>query len=137
MRFLSAAVLSCVALGAFIACGDDPPAASSTTSSTAAPASTSTTEGQAVEESATVVMASGFLFRPDLLEVSAGTTVTWENTDQILHTATAGTPDAPSGAFDGQLDGAGSSFAHTFEEAGSFAFYCERHPHMRGEVLVR
>jgi plastocyanin len=82
-------------------------------------------------------MVAGFLFKPELVEVTAGTTVTWENTDQILHTATAGTPDAPSGAFDGPLDGAGSSFSHTFEEAGTFAFFCERHPHMRGEVVVR
>ncbi len=96
-----------------------------------------TSTGAVAETSGSVVLASGFLFKPALLEVTAGTTVTWENTDQILHTATAGTPDAPTGAFDGPLDGAGSSFSHTFEEAGRFAFFCERHPHMRGEVLVR
>lgn len=101
------------------------------------PTATATAAGGDAEAAGNVVMVSGFLFKPVLLEVSVGTTVTWENTDQILHTATAGTPDAPTGAFDGPLDGAGSSFSHTFEEAGRFAFFCGRHPHMRGEVLVR
>lgn len=79
----------------------------------------------------------GFLFQPDAIEVPAGTLVTWENSDRILHTATAGEPDVPSGLFDGQMQGAGSSFSYSFETPGRFLFFCTRHLHMRGEVLVR
>ena len=86
---------------------------------------------------AATVLVKGFLFQPNAIEVPAGTTVTWENSDQILHTATAGVPDAPSDLFDGQMDGAGTSFTHTFDTPGTFVFFCSRHPHMRGEVTVR
>lgn len=80
----------------------------------------------------------GFLFQPNAIEVPAGASVTWVNSDRILHTATSGEPpDAPSGLFDGQMDGAGTSFSYTFETPGRFLFFCTRHLHMRGEVLVR
>jgi len=86
---------------------------------------------------AATVLVKGFLFQPASIEVPAGTTVTWENSDQILHTATSGGPGAPSGLFDGQMDGADTSFTHSFDTPGTFVFFCSRHPHMRGEVVVR
>ena len=117
-------------------------------SSTLSPETTASTAevgttpaGQATEAadapSTATVQVKGFLFQPHAIEVPAGTTVTWENSDQILHTATAGVPDAPSDLFDGQMDGAGTSFTHTFDTPGTFVFFCSRHPHMRGEVTVR
>lgn len=83
------------------------------------------------------VAVQGFLFQPDVIEVPAGTTVTWENTDKILHTATAGEPGSPSGLFDGRMDGADTSFSYTFDAPGTVSFFCTRHLHMRGEVIVR
>jgi plastocyanin len=92
--------------------------------------------GEAIERNATVTV-SGFLFRPESITVDIGSTVTWENSDQILHTATSGTPVASTALFDGQMEGAGTSFAFTFREPGRFPFFCTRHPHMTGEVIVR
>ena len=77
-----------------------------------------------------------FRFQPASLRVEAGSTVVWTNRDQILHTVTAGTPGSPSGAFDGQLDGSGSSFSNVFTQAGTFAYFCARHNAMLGEVQV-
>ena len=78
-----------------------------------------------------------FQFQPSPLEIGAGTTVTWTNRDQILHTVTAGTPGAVDGRFDGPLDGTGTTYEFTFTEPGTYAYFCARHESMRGEVRVR
>lgn len=78
-----------------------------------------------------------FQFQPGTIEVPVGTTVTWNNSDRILHTVTAGTPDNPTPEiFDGLLDDAGSTFSFTFTEAGTFDYYCDIHPHMVGTITV-
>ncbi|MGH2706440.1 MAG: cupredoxin domain-containing protein [Actinomycetota bacterium] len=79
-----------------------------------------------------------FQFRPGTITVTAGTTVTWINDDQILHTATAGTPEAPAAQiFDGQMPGAGKRFSRTFSKPGRYPYHCARHNGMRGEIEVR
>lgn len=78
-----------------------------------------------------------FQFQPSPLEVTAGTTVTWTNGDDILHTVTSGTPGAKDGRFDGTLNGSGTSHSVTFSESGTFAYFCSRHESMRGEVRVQ
>ena len=82
------------------------------------------------------VAVRGFLFQPSPLEITAGTTVTWTNEDDILHTATSGAPDATTDVFDGRMDGRGTSFSFTFGEPGTYAYFCSRHESMRGEVTV-
>ena len=78
-----------------------------------------------------------FQVQPSPLEVAAGTTVTWSNRDDILHTVTAGAPGAVDGRFDGPLDGTGTTYTFTFAEPGTYAYFCARHEAMRGEVRVR
>ena len=66
-----------------------------------------------------------------------GGTVTWENGDTAAHTATGGSAtEGPSGVFDSSLIMAGSSFSHTFDEAGTFDYFCMVHPWMAGTVIV-
>ena len=77
-----------------------------------------------------------FQFRPGLLEITTGTTVTWTNGDQIEHTITAGIPDSATGNFSGSLVTKGSMWSRTFERPGSYPYYCERHHFMRGEIRV-
>jgi plastocyanin len=77
-----------------------------------------------------------FKFRPDKLDVKAGTRVTWTNQDDIAHTVTSGTPDKPDRAFDFRLAGKGAAGSFEFSRAGAFPFYCERHQAMRGEIRV-
>jgi plastocyanin len=75
-----------------------------------------------------------FQFQPGRVQVKAGTTVTWVNDDEIVHTVTL---DAKEKSFDAALDGKGKSFSFTFTKAGIYIYYCDRHEHMRGEIEVR
>ena len=88
------------------------------------------------DDGSSAVRIDTFQFRPDVLEVAVGTEVTWTNQDDIEHTATSGTPGSPDGTFDGELDGPGARVTFTFEDAGVFAYFCDVHQGMRGEIRV-
>ena len=76
-------------------------------------------------------------FIPNIATVVIGGEVTWENGDTAAHTSTAGSAtEGPSGVWDSSLIMAGSSFSHTFDEAGSFDYFCMVHPWMVGTVIV-
>ena len=76
-------------------------------------------------------------FIPNTVTIDIGGTVTWENNDTAAHTSTGGSAtDGPSGVFDSSLIMAGSSFSHTFEDAGTFDYFCMVHPWMVGTVIV-
>jgi plastocyanin len=78
-----------------------------------------------------------FQYQPGRIQVKAGTTVTWVNEDEIFHTVTAGEPEKKGGGFGAPLDSKGKSFSFTFSQPGIYAYYCDRHEHMRGEIEVR
>lgn len=108
-------------------------AIASPTPTTASPAA-SPTGSPATTGSA--ISISNFEFQPATLTVPVGTTVSWTNDEDALHTATSGTPDDRTGLFDsGEID-TGVSFEVTFDEAGTFPFFCDRHEFMRGEITV-
>jgi plastocyanin len=64
-------------------------------------------------------------FIPEELDVPVGTTVTWVNKTDEVHTV-----DQTNGLFNSGDMEPGESFTFTFEEAGIFEYYCE--PHIRG-----
>ena len=76
-------------------------------------------------------------FIPSTVTIPIGGTITWENNDTAAHTSTGGSAtEGPSGVFDSSLIMAGSSFSHTFDEAGTFDYFCMVHPWMNGTVIV-
>ena len=76
-------------------------------------------------------------FIPSPVTIPMGGTITWDNNDTAAHTATGGSAtEGPSGVFDSSLIMAGSSFSHTFEDAGSYDYFCMVHPWMAGLVIV-
>ncbi len=90
----------------------------------------------AAPDTSNAITIKGFKFTPASLTVPKGTTVTWTNEEDSLHTVSAGTPDAPSGLFDsGEID-TGVEFPFTFDRPGTYPFFCSRHDFMRGEVTV-
>ena len=78
-----------------------------------------------------------FQFQPGQLEIKAGTTVTWVNQDEILHTVTSGAPDSRDGKVNFQLAGKGATFSFTFDQPGDYEYFCDRHQSMRGRILVK
>jgi plastocyanin len=77
-----------------------------------------------------------FRFRDPAIEITAGDAVRWINRDAIAHTVTSGTPDRPDSLFEGRLEHAGAGFAHRFDRAGTYPYFCARHRFMRGHVRV-
>jgi len=77
-------------------------------------------------------------FIPSTVTIGVGETVTWDNTDTAAHTATGGghAGEGPSGVFDSSLIMAGGSYSHTFDEAGTYPYFCMVHPWMLGTVIV-
>jgi plastocyanin len=74
-------------------------------------------------------------FVPQELTVAVGTTVTWKNEDSFPHTVTSGIRDSPTGLFDETVN-AGQTFSFTFDEAGTYNYYCRIHPGMDGVIIV-
>jgi nitrite reductase (NO-forming) len=65
------------------------------------------------------------------LTIAVGSTVTWTNEDDQIHTVT----DA-NGAFDSGFMDPGATWSHTFAEPGDFEYFCTPHPWMRARVTV-
>ena len=69
--------------------------------------------------------------------IPSGSTVSWINDDSAAHTVTSGTVNAGlTGVFDSGIFMAGSTFEVTFDEAGTFDYFCMVHPWMTGQVIV-
>ncbi len=58
-------------------------------------------------------------FRPKNVSIKAGTTLTWTNNDDVQQSVTSDTP----GLFDSGLIAPGSTWQHTFAQAGVFPYH--------------
>jgi plastocyanin len=81
-------------------------------------------------EDATVKI-DNFTFAPARLTVETGTTVTWRNEDDIPHRVASATLLFKSRALDTD-----DSFSFTFNEAGTYKYFCSLHPRMTGMIVV-
>lgn len=77
------------------------------------------------------VTIANFAFGPATLEVAAGTTVTWTNSDTTAHTVTA-----DDGSFDSKSIASGSTFSQAFAKAGTYTYHCAIHPSMKATITV-
>jgi len=76
-------------------------------------------------------------FIPYEFSIAVGGEVIWSNVDSAAHTVTSGNPsDGADGIFDSSLFMAGTTFSHTFDEAGTYEYFCMVHPWMRGIIQV-
>ena len=74
----------------------------------------------------------GFKFKPAVINVSVGDTVTFTNRDGAPHTATA-----VNGSFETGTLGKGKSNSIAFDSAGTYAIFCAIHPAMKATVVVK
>jgi plastocyanin len=77
------------------------------------------------------VKIDNFAFEPASLTVAKGTTVEWTNGDDIPHTVVEKKVRFKSQALDTD-----DRYRHTFNEPGTFSYFCSIHPHMVGEIHV-
>ena len=142
LKPLFLAALVALSLG-LAACGDSG-SDSTSEAETAPPASEETTEAAEETESTESEPApSGeasksekvdiveFTYQPDPVVVQAGGKVIWQNQDTAPHTATA-----DDGSFDTGTIEKGKIGSETFKEPGTFTYFCEIHPTMKGTVEV-
>lgn len=138
LRTLLAPALIAFAL-ALSACGSsDDDTSTEATGTDTAPAETTTTEedgstpapsGEAQRSEKVKIVE--FTYEPDPVTVQVGGKVIWQNEDMAPHTATA-----DDGSFDTGTLEKGKIGSETFKQAGSYPYFCEIHPDMRGTVEV-
>jgi len=75
-------------------------------------------------------------FSPYEVSVAVGATVTWSNDDTVVHTVTSGKGMLHDELFDSSIFMSGDTFETTFNDAGSFDYFCLVHPWMTGIVHV-
>src|SRR5262245_42416884 len=80
------------------------------------------------------IQIANFTFEPATVEVSAGTTVSWVNVDDVPHLVTGTDPESPlkSAALDTD-DG----YSVVLDHPGTYRYFCSLHPHMTGVVIVK
>ncbi len=78
------------------------------------------------------ITVDNFSFNAPVLTVSAGTTVTWVNQDDVPHKIVSTDKKFSSPVLD-----TGGRFSHTFTAPGTYEYFCSIHPTMTGKVVVK
>ena len=83
-------------------------------------------------ETAQVTMPPSYRFDPPAIQVPAGTTVTWRNSDNFTHSVSV-----VDGKFPFLNLPPGQSGAITFDQPGAYSYICTYHAQdMKGTVIV-
>ncbi|HEY5708678.1 MAG TPA: cupredoxin family copper-binding protein [Solirubrobacterales bacterium] len=120
------------------ACGDsdsdttsESPAPSAESAETESPAGENAPapSGEAVRSEKVTI--SDFEYDPETVTVQAGGKVIWQNEDSTEHTATLDDGSFTTGALaEGKLK------SESFKTPGTYTYFCEIHPQMKGTVEV-
>jgi len=129
MRSVRLALMSLALLSA-VACGSSYSSPSTTPSPAPAPGPVAT-PGTPVTIPMNASTLTSTAFAPDAVDVSAGATVTWTNTDGVAHTSTSDV-----GVWDSGIVQPGGQFSVSFPTAGTYRYHCLIHPGMIGTVVV-
>jgi plastocyanin len=95
------------------------------------PEASAGTDAAATADAVTVEI-SDFAYGPETVTIPVGGSVTFTNLDTVPHTATAQDRDVLQTGTLGQDE----SVTITFDEAGTYEYFCEFHPNMSGTVIV-
>ncbi len=86
-------------------------------------------------------------YDPPVMSITTGDTIIWYNDDKEGHTVTSGEGSGrygwmsdnfgtADGIFDSDRFMPGESWSYSFDESGTFSYYCTIHPWMEGAVVV-
>ena len=76
---------------------------------------------------------NNYAFSPSTLTLNIGDTVKWTNKQAIPHIVVS---DSGSELNSPQIESEGT-YSHTFNQKGTFAYYCSIHPSMKGTIIVQ
>jgi plastocyanin len=75
---------------------------------------------------------------PEILVIKSGDTVNWINDDSEAHTVTSGTPsNGPASIFDSPILMPKNNYEQTFNQKGTFDYFCLIHPWKIGKIIVK
>lgn len=94
------------------------------------PTETSPVNSIEVATTSVAVSIKDFVFNPEIVNIEKGTTVIWTNTDSVSH-------KLKSEIFSSDRIGQGETFSFTFDNVGTFDYYCVPHPSMVGKIIVK
>jgi Icc protein len=80
---------------------------------------------------ARAITIDNFSFAPRETVVSIGAAVTWTNKDDVPHNIVATSRQFRSPVLDTD-----EQFSHSFDQAGTYEYYCSLHPKMIGHIVV-
>jgi plastocyanin len=72
-----------------------------------------------------------FAFTPAMLTVKAGSTVTFQNHDGMVHNIVGA-----GGIFRSKPLDTNDKFSVVLDKPGEFAYFCGLHPYMKGKIIV-
>lgn len=91
-----------------------------------------TAPGAAPSAAGAAVSIENFAFGPDEIVISVGDTLTWTNDEAgVGHTTTS-----DDGVWNSALLNPGDTFDQTFDQAGTFTYFCSIHPSMTASITV-
>jgi plastocyanin len=129
------AVLIMVLAGIVLACGCTAQAPAGTTVvNTPSPAPVATIQAASGSTAQVIIRASSF--DPNILNIRAGTTVTWKNEDtiahRVVHLPAVNSPEL----FHSASLSPGESFSYTFQEAGRYSYGDPQHGGGRSPLVI-
>lgn len=77
------------------------------------------------------VSIKNFAYKPATLHINRGSTVTWTNGDDAVHTVV----DDGGGFSSADLSREGT-FSYTFANSGTYTYHCSKHPSEKGTIVV-
>ena len=131
LQKVAAAVLVLGLSAGLAACGDDDDDGDEATTETTAASSEDAAGGtrEAGDSGDGTLTIEEFTF--PALTVAPGAAVAVANADDVPHTVTA-----DDGEFDVRVDGGGDGTFTAPDEPGTYAYHCEVHSSMKGELVV-
>jgi plastocyanin len=85
------------------------------------------------DETSATIHIQNSAFIPAKITIPAGTTITWINDGEDMGHNVVST----SNAFESKLFGTGQHYSFTFTAPGTYEYFCEVHPYMRGKIIVK
>ncbi|HEV2379938.1 MAG TPA: cupredoxin family copper-binding protein [Terriglobia bacterium] len=90
-------------------------------------------DGQKASDDKSQVKIDNFSFVPATLTVTAGSTVTWVNQDDVPHNIVS----SEGKTLKSPVLDTDQKFSYTFDRPGTYEYFCGIHPRMIGKIIVQ